>query len=61
MTRCSDCSHYFVDDHDSLFDSEINGTNPSVRSWSKDNGMCVGADEAHFVEYNWDVFLLEIV
>ena len=61
VTWCFDGSHYFVNDHDALFDSEINCANPSVRSWSKDNGVCVGADKAHFVEYNWDVFLLEIV
>ena len=28
---------------------------------AKDDGMGIGALEAHFVENDWDVFLLEIV
>ena len=28
---------------------------------AKDDGMSIGALEAHFVEDNWDILLLEIV
>ena len=61
VTRCSDCPHDFIDYHYSLLNSEVNSTNSAMRAWAKYYGMGIGALEAHFVEDDGDVFLLEIM
>ena len=61
MARDFNCSHYFVYNHYALFDSEVNSSNATMRAWSKYYCLCICTYKAHFVQYHWDVFLLEIV
>ena len=61
VSRCSDCPYNFIYDHYTLFSSKVNSTNAAMGARAKDDGMGIGAAEAHFVEDNWDVLLLKIV
>ena len=61
MSRRSDCSHYLIDNHDSLFYSQVDAANSTMGLRSKYNGMSISALKAHFVEDDRNVFLLKIV
>ena len=61
MSRRSDCLHYLINNHDSLFYSQVDAANSTMGLGSKYNGMSISAVKAHLVENNRNVFLLKIV
>ena len=61
MSRRSDCSHYLINNHDSLFYSQVDAANSTVGLRTKYNCMSISAMKAHFVEDDRDVFHLKIV
>ena len=61
MSRRSDCSHYLIDNHDSLFYSQVDAANSTMGLRSKHNGMSISALKSHFVEDDRNVFLLKVV
>ena len=61
MSRRSDCLHYLINNHDSLFYLQVDAANSTVGLRTKYNCMSISAMKAHFVEDNRNVFLLKIV
>ena len=61
VSWCSQCSHFFCDNHYSLFYSETNAADSSVSGGTKHYGLRICTRKTHLIENYWDILLLQVV